>query len=96
MTASSDDATRRAYWSEQMQAGYELIQRVLPFEVRECGEGFASLRDAAAEARIEMLFSDSKIAGELDRVSFLRESLVNDVIAAALRRAQHKLFQEAK
>ncbi|MBC7820695.1 MAG: hypothetical protein IAG10_27740 [Planctomycetaceae bacterium] len=77
---NTDDATRRAYWAEQMQLGYELVQKILPFEVRECGEGFASLRDAAEEAGIEMLFSESKIAGELDRVFFMRESLVSHVI----------------
>lgn len=79
---SDDDAARRAYWAEQMQRGYELVQQVLTFEVRECGEGFASLRDAAEAGGVEMLFSDSKIAGELERVFFLRESLVRDVIAA--------------
>ena len=79
-TTSTDDAARRAYWTRQMQLGYELVQKVLPFEVRECGEGFASLRDAAAEAGVEMLFSDSKIAGELERVYFMRESLVGRVM----------------
>jgi len=78
---NTDDAARRAYWAEQMQAGYELIQHILPFEVRECGEGFASLQDAAEDASIEMLFSDSKIAGELERVYFMRESLIQDVMA---------------
>lgn len=81
MTTPSDDATRRAYWAEQMQAGYELVQRTLSFRVRECGEGLASIPDAAAAAGVEMLFSDSKIVGDLDRVYFIRESLVKDVIA---------------
>jgi D-alanyl-D-alanine dipeptidase len=81
MINPAEDAARRAYWAEQMQLGYELVQKVLPFEVRECGEGFASLRDAADEAGIEMLFSNSKIAGELERVFFMRESLVQNVMA---------------
>jgi hypothetical protein len=46
---NSDDSARRAYWAEQMQLGYDLIQVVLPFEVRDCGEGFTSI-PAAAEA----------------------------------------------
>lgn len=75
-----DDAQRRAYWAQQMDAGYELIERVIPFEVQECGERFASLRDAAVETGVEMLFSDSKIAGSLDRVLFMRESLVQRVM----------------
>jgi D-alanyl-D-alanine dipeptidase len=82
MIPSPDDAARRAYWAEQMQLGYELVQKVLPFEVRECGEGFASLRDAAEKSGVEILFSDSKIAGELDRVYFMRESLVQKVMTA--------------
>lgn len=75
-----DEAARRAYWTEQMELGYELIQKVLVFEFRECGEGFASLRDAVASSGVEMGFSDTKITGQLDRVYFMRESLVQDVI----------------
>jgi D-alanyl-D-alanine dipeptidase len=81
MAITSDDAARRAYWAEQMQEGYDLVQKVLAFEVRECGEEFASLRDAAESCGIEMLFSDSKIAGELERIFFMRESLVENVMA---------------
>ncbi len=78
---TSDDQSRRDYWAQQMQLGYDLIQQVLPFEVRECGEGFASIPDAAEQASVEMLFSDSKIASELDRVFFIREGLVEDLMA---------------
>ena len=80
MTLPADDAARRAYWAESMQQGFELIQRVIPFEVQECDEGFASIVDAAESAGVEMLFSTSKIAGELNRVYFMRESLVREVI----------------
>ena len=79
--STTDDAARRAYWADLMEQGYEVVQKVLKFEVRECGEGFASLPDAAESAGIEMLFSTSKIAGELERVFFMRESLVKDVMA---------------
>ena len=81
MNQNTDDVARRAYWAEQMELGYELVQRTLTFEVRECGEAFASLPDAATAAGIEMLFSQSKIAGGLDRVFFMRERLVRDVMA---------------
>ena len=80
MSTTTDDAARRAYWADQMQQGYELVQRVLPFEVRECGEGFASLREAAGSGGVEMLFSSSKIAGDLERIFFMRESLVRHVV----------------
>lgn len=81
MITKTDDEARRSYWAEQMQLGYDLVQRILAFEVRECGEGFASLRDAAAAGGVEMAFSNSKIAGELERVFFMRESLVRHVMA---------------
>ena len=50
MTPDNDSAARRAYWAEQMQAGYDLIQQVLPFEIAECHAAFASNVDAAAAA----------------------------------------------
>ena len=76
----NDDAARRTYWSETMEAGYRFVEQLLAFEVDECGEGFASIPDAAESAGVEMWFSDTKIAGDLDRIYFLRESLVEDVI----------------
>lgn len=76
----SDEAARRAYWAEQMEQGYEVVQQILKHPVEECGEGFASLPDAAKSAGIEMLFSESKIAGDLDRIFFMRESLVEVVM----------------
>ena len=76
-----DQAARRAYWAEQMEQGYALVQKLLVAEVHECGEGFASLPDAAQADGIEMLFATSKIAGGLNRVFFMRESLVQDVMA---------------
>jgi D-alanyl-D-alanine dipeptidase len=81
MNSDSDEAARRAYWAEQMELGYAMVEKLIAFPVNECGERFASLPDAAAAANVEMLFSTSKIAGDLDRVFFMRESLVRDVIA---------------
>ena len=80
MKTTSDTSSRRDYWAQQMQLGYDLIQQIIPFEVHECGEGFASLPDAAERAGIEMQFSESKIAGELERVFFIREGLVNKLM----------------
>lgn len=81
MTTACDDAARRAYWTEQMELGYEMVENLLAFPVRECGERFASLPEAAAATKVEMLFSTSKIAGDLDRIFFTRESLAQDLIA---------------
>ena len=63
-----------------MEAGYAIVEKLIAFPVSECGEKFASLRDAATAVNVDMLFSTSKIAGELDRVYFMRESLVRDVV----------------
>ena len=75
-----DDKARSTYWAEQMELGYEIVQKLIAFPVNECGERFASIPQAAAAANVEMLFSTSKIAGDLERVYFLRESLVRDVV----------------
>jgi D-alanyl-D-alanine dipeptidase len=80
MSTPTDEAARRAYWADQMEQGYAIVQKLIEFPVNECGERFASLPEAAAAANVEMLFSTSKIAGELERVYFMRESLVHDVV----------------
>jgi len=78
---SGDEDERRAYWTEQMRLGYEFVQKLIAYEVEECGEGFASIPDVAEGAGVEMLFSDSKIVDDLDRVFFIREGLADDLIA---------------
>ena len=77
---SEDDARRRAYWAEQMELGYQFVEKLIEFPVEECGEGFASIADEAESAGVEMLFSDTKIVDDLDRIYFMRESLARDVI----------------
>mgnify|MGYP001216165997 FL=1 len=57
-----------------------MVEQLIAFPVQECGEGFASLCDLAAAAGVEMYFSESKIAGDLDRVFFMRESLAREVV----------------
>ncbi|WP_373651631.1 M15 family metallopeptidase [Schlesneria sp. DSM 10557] len=79
--SQTDEAARRTYWAEQMERGYDIVQLLLRHPVEECGEGFASLPEAAKSAGIEMQFSTSKIAGDLERVFFMRESLVSVVMA---------------
>ncbi|MCH2201439.1 MAG: hypothetical protein MK102_05695 [Fuerstiella sp.] len=82
MTApSNDDDARRKYWSEQLEAGSELVQQLISFPVIECNEGFGCIRAAAEAADVEMLFAATKIGRNLDRIFSIRESLVDDVIA---------------
>ena len=80
ITATNDQTARRAYWTEQMELGYSMVEKLISFPVAECGERFACMRSAAASENVEMLFSKSKIAGNMDRVFFMRESLVRDVV----------------
>ena len=77
---TNDDKARRAYWAEQMEQGYAMVEKLLAFPVEECGEPFASLPETAADAGVEMLFSTTKIAGNLDRIYFMRESLAHEVV----------------
>ena len=77
---SLSDQARRTYWTEQMELGYQLVEQIMAYPVSECGEGFASIPEAAEAAGVEMHFSKTKIAGDLDRVFFIRKSLVDDVI----------------
>lgn len=77
---NNDTNARRAYWTEQMEMGYAMVEKLIAFPVRECGERFASIPGAAGAAGVEMHFSTSKIAGDLDRVFQMRESLVADVV----------------
>ena len=79
----TSEAARRAYWTEQMEQGYAMVEKLIAFPVSECGERFASIPDAAAAAKVEMLFSTSKIAGDLDRIFYMREGLTRDVITIA-------------
>ncbi len=81
MNNNNNETARRAYWTEQMEQGYAMVEKLIAFPVNECGEPFASLPDTAASAGVEMRFSTSKIAGELDRVYYMRESLTHDVVA---------------
>lgn len=76
----ADEAARRAYWAEQMEQGYAMVEQLIAFPVKECGERFASLPETAAAAGVEMHFSTSKIAGELERVFYMRESLAQEVV----------------
>ena len=77
---TEDDQARRTYWAEQMELGYGIVEQLINFPVEECGERFASLPDIADEEGVEMLFSTTKIAGNLDRIYFMRESLAREVV----------------
>ena len=78
-----DEEARRRFWTEHMERSHHLLQAMTEYPTVESGEGFASIPDAADAAGVEMLFADSKIAGDLDRIFYIRESLIPDLLAIA-------------
>lgn len=80
-TDRPDEAARRRFWTEHMERSHHLLQAMTQYQTVESGEGFASIPDAAKAASVEMLFSDSKIAGDLDRIFYIRENLIPDLLA---------------
>jgi D-alanyl-D-alanine dipeptidase len=79
----NDGATRRAFWAQQMDTAYDFMVQMRTYPVEECGEKLRLMTEAAEEAKVEVEFSTSKIAGDLDRVFFLREGLIDGFIGAA-------------
>jgi D-alanyl-D-alanine dipeptidase len=75
-----DEAARRQFWREHMDRSYELVQAMASYDVQECGETLASIPAAVTAAGVEIVFSETKIAGHLDRIFFVRESLLPDLI----------------
>ena len=76
----TDEEQRRQFWRESMERSYELLRTMETYEVHECGEGLDSIPDAAAAEGVEMLLSDTKIAGKLDRIYHVRKSLLPDLV----------------
>ena len=83
MTEREDDAARRAYWIEQMEAAYAFMDTMKSYPVEECGERIASLRDAAEDAAVEVVFAGGKLGDEFDRLFYLREGLIASYVAVA-------------
>lgn len=80
---SNDEAARVAYWIESMERSYALAEAIMRHPLAECGERFAAIPEAAMDARVEMLFSTTRLAGRFERVFSVRASLVPDLIAIA-------------
>jgi len=76
-----DEDARREFWNFHMERSAELLRAMQQQPTRECGQGFASIPDAAEAAGVQMWFSDTKIAGDCDRIFCIRESLIPDLIA---------------
>ena len=80
---NTDEKARCRYWAKNMDHSYELIQSMSKYKIKECGERVVSIPEAALEAGVKILFSETKIAGNLDRIFVIRESLMPDLLAVA-------------
>ena len=75
-----DDA--RKYWTEQMDAAYLFMERLLEYPVAECGQPLACLRNRARQADVEIAFAPGKKLGMFERIFHFRTSLLDPLLAA--------------
>jgi hypothetical protein len=80
---NKSDATRRAYWTKQMESAYDFMNKMRDYPVAECRETLVSLRKVVKDAGLSVLFSETKIAGKYDRIFYLRDGLIENFIAVA-------------
>jgi len=78
-----DDVVRRHYWTEHMEGNYVLLQTMANYPIEETHEPLAPITTAADDARVEMAFSDTKIAGDLDRIFAIRTGLIPNLMEVA-------------
>lgn len=78
--STHDDEARRKFWIFHMERSADLLRAMQDGPTQESGEGLASIVDAAQAAGVEMMFSDSKIAGDLDRIFYIRQGLIADLM----------------
>ena len=84
MSNPDTDATRRAYWTEQLEAAYRfMFEAVLPYPVAECGEPMVSLQQAAEQAEVVVQFAERPHVRGLPRQFVLRDGQIPGFIAAA-------------
>ena len=78
-----DEDAARAYWAQQMDNAYEFMMRAADYPVQECGEPLVSLREAAADASVEVEFAQTKVVDDFDRLFYLRRGLIGDFVDVA-------------
>ncbi len=84
MSNPDTDATRRAYWTEELEAAWHfMFEAVLPYPVHECGEPMVSLQQAARQADVVVHFSARPHALGLPRLYYLRDGQIPGFIGAA-------------
>ena len=77
------ETDRRKYWTEAMDAAYAFMLAVQGYPIDECKERGVPLREAVAEAGVEVFFSELPHVRGLPRLYFLRAGLVPSFITAS-------------
>src|SRR4051794_27826067 len=79
----SDEAARRRYWAEQMDAAVALVRAAAAHPLAEPGARCGRRDEAAREPGVEVDFSEKPHANGGPRIWLIRESLIPGVLAAA-------------
>lgn len=89
MASKQYEQKARRYWKEQMEAAVSFMEKILDIPVQECGEKMVYLPDAAQQAGVEILFSESLLADRFDRQFYLREGLIKSFLEACRQMNSH-------
>ena len=82
-TQEHDTARRRAYWQSEMERAFQTQAAMREYPVEECGEGFVSIPEGMDAAGLEVEFSQTRVANSFERLYYIRESLLPDLVAIA-------------
>jgi D-alanyl-D-alanine dipeptidase len=89
MTTEQYEQKARKYWSDQMELAVSFVEQILDTPLQECGEKMVYLPEAAQQAGVEVLFSESLLAGRFDRQFYLREGLIGSFLEACREMNSH-------
>lgn len=78
-----DETKRRAYWTNQLNEGYDFMMRIMKYPVIECGEKPVLLGPAAIDAGVEVAFSTKPHVQGLPRLFVLRQGQIEGFLKAA-------------
>lgn len=89
MTPKQFERKARRYWIDQMEAAVSFMEQILDTPLQERGEKMAYLPDAAQQAGVQVIFSESFLAGRFDRQFYLREGLIGSFLEACREMNSH-------
>ena len=79
-----EDATRRRdYWQSEMEHAFTTQAAMREYPVEECGEGLVSIPDGMDAEGVDVEFSETRIANSFERLFYIRESLLPDLVSIA-------------